>query len=293
MCDTCGCEATGNKITYSVPGEENKHQHSHVHEHNHGNTTHSHEHVHTHEHANEGYHHHEHLHEVNHSHSQYNQEDHGHHHEHKIAVEVDIMSKNNLLAERNRGYFEAKNVKVLNLMSSPGSGKTTLLEKTIQQLNGKLEVAVIEGDQQTQNDAERIQKTGTQVIQVNTGNGCHLDADMVNKASKKLALKEGSVLFIENVGNLVCPSLFDLGEQKRVVIISTTEGEDKPIKYPTMFEHAHLCIINKTDLLPYLDFDMEACKKYALQVNHHLEFIEVSAKTGEGMDAWLQWINNL
>lgn len=298
MCDTCGCEANGNKITYSVPGKENEHNHSHVHEHSHGNISHSHEHNHSHEHTHEGHHHHEHLHDEDqphqhHHHEEYVHHDHGHPHEHKVAVEVDIMSKNNLLAERNRGYFEAKNVKVLNLMSSPGSGKTTLLEKTIQQLNGTLEVAVIEGDQQTLNDAERIHNTGAPVIQVNTGNGCHLDADMVNKASKQLALKEGSVLFIENVGNLVCPSLFDLGEQQRVVIISTTEGEDKPIKYPTMFEHAHLCIINKTDLLPYLDFDMEACKKYATQVNHHLEFIEVSAKTGEGMDAWIQWIKNL
>ncbi|MFA6403350.1 MAG: hydrogenase nickel incorporation protein HypB [Salinivirgaceae bacterium] len=283
MCDTCGCGSTQNKVTFTIPGTENHHSHTHAHEHHHGETVHSHPHEpdHGHDHDHEG-HHHSHLHSDEHSHN--------HEHGKAISVEVDILSKNNLLAERNRGFFEAKRIKVLNLMSSPGSGKTTLLEKTIKLLGSEIPLAVIEGDQQTINDALRIQNAGAPVIQVNTGNGCHLDAHMIHKATKELDLKEKSVLFIENVGNLVCPSLFDLGETKRVVIISTTEGEDKPVKYPTMFENAHLCIINKTDLLPYVDFDVEKCKQYALQVNHHLEFLELSAKTEEGILPWIQWI---
>ena len=188
------------------------------------------------------------------------------------------------------GYFEAKNMLVMNLMSSPGSGKTTLLEKTIVAVKEHKDLAVIEGDQQTLNDANRIEASGAPVVQVNTGNGCHLDAEMIMNASRKLELKDNSVLFIENVGNLVCPSLFELGERFRVVIISVTEGEDKPQKYPTMFEHADLCIINKTDLLPYVDFDVEKCKEYAKQVNANLEFMELSAKTGDGMDTWIEWI---
>lgn len=283
MCDTCGCESNGNEIKYTIPGKETNQKHDHVH-HSHD---HAHEHSHDHNHGNHEHHHHA----DGHSHAH----EHGHHNSptKTIDVGVDILSKNNLLAERNRGYFEAKEIKALNLMSSPGSGKTTLLEKTIKMLSGKLPVAVIEGDQQTLNDAQRIENAGAPVIQVNTGNGCHLDSDMINKATKQLELKNNTVLFIENVGNLVCPSLFDLGESSRVVIISTTEGEDKPIKYPTMFENAGLCIINKTDLLPYVDFDIEKCKEYALQVNRNLEFIELSAKTEEGMDKWLDWIGKL
>ena len=194
------------------------------------------------------------------------------------------------MASRNSGYFEAKGIVALNLMSSPGSGKTTLLEQTIRQLKGSMKVAVIEGDQQTLNDAERIDRTGVPVVQVNTGNGCHLDAEMIRQAVSKLEPQEGSVLFIENVGNLVCPSLFNLGEQSRIVIISVTEGEDKPQKYPTMFEHADLCVINKTDLLPYVDFDVKKTREYALTVQPGLEFIELSAKTGEGMEQWIEWI---
>ncbi|PLX10146.1 MAG: hydrogenase accessory protein HypB [Marinilabiliales bacterium] len=284
MCDTCGCESTGNEIKFTIPGKDTNHTHKHSHEHSHENEMHSHEHTHEHD----SHHHHEHLHD----HQQPHDNSHGSVGK-KVDVGVDILNKNNLLAERNRGYFEAKNIKALNLMSSPGSGKTTLLEKTIKLISKELSVAVIEGDQQTLNDAERIKSAGAPVIQVNTGNGCHLDSNMIYKASKELNLKEDSYLFIENVGNLVCPSLFDLGESARVVIISTTEGEDKPIKYPTMFENAQLCIINKTDLLPYLDFDMERCKQYALQVNNKLEFIELSAKTEEGFVNWLNWLKKL
>jgi len=208
-------------------------------------------------------------------------------------VEENILGKNKLLASRNRDYFEAKGVVALNLMSSPGSGKTTLLEHTIKALKGLRPVAVIEGDQQTLNDAERIDKAGAPVVQVNTGNGCHLDADMIRQAVDKLELQEKSVLFIENVGNLVCPSLFELGEKHRVVIISVTEGEDKPLKYPTMFEHADTCIINKTDLLPYVDFNVELVKKHALTVNPHLNIMELSALTGDGMESWIQWIMDM
>jgi len=258
MCDTCGCEDGQDNVKYGIPGEESK------------------------EHGHDHHHHEDHNHDHPHSHS--------HQDNTRINIEMDILGKNNLLAERNRGFFEAKNIFCLNMMSSPGSGKTLLLENTIKSMIAEYNLAVIEGDQQTMNDAKRIQNAGAPVLQVNTGNGCHLDSNMVNNAVKQLDLKDRSILFIENVGNLVCPSLFDLGESKRVVIISTTEGDDKPIKYPVMFENADLCIINKTDLLPYVEFDPGKAKNYALRVNHHLEFIELSAKTGEGMDVWINWL---
>ena len=178
------------------------------------------------------------------------------------------------------------------MVSSPGSGKTSLLERTIKDLKDTLDFYIIEGDQQTMHDADRINAAGAPVIQVNTGNGCHLDAHMINHATKDLSPKENSILFIENVGNLVCPSLFDLGESKRIVIISTTEGDDKPLKYPTMFETSQLCIINKTDLLPYVDFSMEKAISYAKQVNPKLEFIELSVKSGEGMEKWYEWLKS-
>jgi hydrogenase nickel incorporation protein HypB len=205
-------------------------------------------------------------------------------------VEQDVLSKNNLLAQRNRGFFEAKNILALNLVSSPGSGKTSLLERTIKELGSEINFYVIEGDQQTMNDANRIHAAGAPVVQINTGNGCHLDSDMIGKAVKELNVENNAVLMIENVGNLVCPSLFDLGEASRVVIISTTEGDDKPLKYPTMFQSSDICIINKTDLLPYVDFSTEKVRQYALQVNHHLQFFELSVKTGEGMDKWYEWL---
>lgn len=290
MCETCGCGQPDDHITIRKPGEEDnfKHNHEFKHEHNHefddGIHKHSHHHKFKHSH-NPGDP--DHMHEFEHEHYDH---DHDHKHGHEIKIEQDIMQKNDKLAERNRGYFEAKNIFALNLVSSPGSGKTSLLEKTINDLKKDISFYVIEGDQQTMNDANRINVTGAPVIQINTGNGCHLDADMISKAVKKLEVKEHSVLVIENIGNLVCPSLFDLGESKRVVIISVTEGEDKPIKYPNMFMTSDLCIINKTDLLPYVDFNIEKTKEYALRVNHHLEFIELSVKKGEGMEKWYQWI---
>jgi hydrogenase nickel incorporation protein HypB len=209
-----------------------------------------------------------------------------------IELEQDILSHNNLAAARNRGYFDARNILTLNLVSSPGSGKTTLLERTLSEFKGDPAIYVIEGDQQTANDAERIAATGAPVVQINTGKGCHLDADMVRQALRQLQPAENSILMIENVGNLVCPSMFDLGESFRVVVISVTEGEDKPVKYPDMFHTAQICLINKIDLLPYLKFDLNALKKYALQVNPHLHFFEISAETGAGMDQWYTWLRN-
>jgi len=217
--------------------------------------------------------------------------DHSHEHHKKVVdVEKNILHENDLLAERNRGYFDAKNILALNLVSSPGSGKTSLLERTLTDLKGQLEFAVIEGDQQTTNDADRIHATGTKVVQINTGKGCHLDAHMVLHALQGMKPKQDSVLFIENVGNLVCPAMFDLGEKERVVIISVTEGDDKPLKYPDMFHSSTLCIINKTDLLPYVPFDIEKVKANAKKVNHKLEIIELSCTSGEGLQQWYSWL---
>ncbi len=207
-----------------------------------------------------------------------------------MEVERDILQHNDVMAARNRGYFEAKNIFAVNLVSSPGSGKTSILERTLKDLSGEVEFSVIEGDQQTLNDANRIQALEVPVIQINTGKGCHLESDMVYEAVKELSPRNNSILMIENVGNLVCPSMFDLGEDKRVVIISTTEGEDKPIKYPDMFHSSDICLINKIDLLPYLGLDLDKLKAYALQVNPDLQFFEVSATTGAGMDAWYDWL---
>lgn len=209
-----------------------------------------------------------------------------------VELERDILDKNNRLAERNRGFFEGRNILALNLVSSPGSGKTALLERTLADRAAQKQFYVIEGDQQTARDAERIAASGTPVVQINTGKGCHLEAEMVNQAIRQLQPEFNSTVFIENVGNLVCPSMFDLGEARRVVVISITEGEDKPIKYPDMFRTAQLCVINKIDLLPYLQFDLEALKRYARQVNPALEFLEVSATTGQGMEGWYSWLDH-
>ena len=207
-----------------------------------------------------------------------------------IPLGKDILDMNNRLAERNRGFFEARNILVINMMSSPGSGKTTLLERTLNEMK-KMRFYVIEGDQQTSNDADRISATGVPVVQVNTGRGCHLDASMVSRAVKELNPVADSVLIIENVGNLICPAMFDLGEEVRVVLMSVTEGDDKPLKYPDMFRSASLCIINKTDLLPYVDFNVSRAIENGLHVNGKLRFIEASAKTGSGMEEWYTWLS--
>jgi hydrogenase nickel incorporation protein HypB len=207
-----------------------------------------------------------------------------------LEIETNVLAKNDQLAEHNRAYFTADNVLALNLVSSPGSGKTTLLTETLQRLRGKRDCAVIEGDQQTSNDADRIRATGVAAIQVNTGKGCHLDAQMVHDAAHRLPLPPGSLLFIENVGNLVCPAGFDLGERHKVAVLSVTEGEDKPLKYPHMFAAASLMLLNKIDLLPYLNFDLEACIANARLVNPKIAVISLSATSGEGMDQWLAWL---
>lgn len=286
MCTTCGCDA-GASITYHAidPAQEaapHEHTHGHHHEHHHHDHDHPHEHGHHHHHHGD----YEHPHHHGHTHA------HGHSHTHSIQLEIDVLQHNNKLAERNRGYFEAKQILAINLVSSPGSGKTTLLEKTLARLKDRMPCTVIEGDQQTMQDANRIAATGAKVVQINTGKGCHLDADMVNNALKQLKPADNSIVFIENVGNLVCPAMFDLGEQTRVVIASVTEGDDKPIKYPDMFHSAQLCIINKTDLLPYVPFDVATFKANALKVNHHLQFIELSAYKEEGLEAWQEWLHN-
>ncbi|WP_345160008.1 hydrogenase nickel incorporation protein HypB [Pontibacter saemangeumensis] len=205
-------------------------------------------------------------------------------------LERDVLDKNDRDAAHNRQHFEQRHMLAINLVSSPGSGKTTLLEKTIKALRDEVTFYVVEGDQQTMQDANRIEATGAPVVQINTGKGCHLDASMVHRALHAMPPAEHSILMIENVGNLVCPALFDLGEKYRVVVMSVTEGDDKPLKYPNMFESADVCIINKMDLLPYVDFNMEKAKEYALRVNHKLVFYELSATKGEGMEGWLNWL---
>jgi len=221
---------------------------------------------------------------------------HGHSHDHAVRtvdLEADLLAVNDGLAARNRAALAEQGIVAVNLMSSPGSGKTTLLERTVRELAGERPVAVLEGDQETLIDAERIAATGVRAVQINTGAGCHLDADMVAAGVRELAPEPGSLLFVENVGNLVCPALFDLGEQVRVVIMSVTEGADKPLKYPHMFRTADLMLVNKIDLLPYVDFDVARCVEYARRARPGVEVLELSATTGEGLDGWYDWLRRL
>jgi hydrogenase nickel incorporation protein HypB len=276
MCTVCGC---GEGEVSIEGGHTHHHGHSHSHGHGHG---------------------HAHTHEAKPVSTESGDLDYGkgpaHSHapglsqSRMVEIEQNILSKNDEYAHQNRHRFEHQGIFALNLVSSPGSGKTTLLTETIVRLKDKIPLAVIEGDQQTVNDADRIRQTGIPAIQVNTGKGCHLDAHMVGHAVDHLALADYGVLFIENVGNLVCPSAFDLGEDHKVAILSVTEGEDKPIKYPDMFAAASLMLLNKVDLLPHLNFDVEACIRYAQKVNPDIEVIQVSATTGEGMSAWTDWL---
>ena len=220
----------------------------------------------------------------------------GHDHTHdqasrKIRVEENLLAKNQRLAIANRTRFTAHQLFVLNLVSSPGSGKTSILERTFTDLKDNLQFSVLEGDQQTTNDADRIAATGVPVKQINTGAGCHLDAHMVGHGVEGFDLKETDVLMIENVGNLVCPASFDLGEDHKVAVLSVTEGEDKPLKYPQMFQAADLMLINKIDLLPYLRFDLEQCKAFARQVNPQIKILELSCHSGEGMQEWYEWLS--
>ncbi len=280
----------GVRAPISHEGHDQLHEHHHDHPHDH-----HHDHIHSHDHG----HSHAHDHDNDHDHQQ------GDLHYGKgeaglsvpgmgqrqlIAIEMDVLAKNNALAAHNREHFDEAAQLVLNLVSSPGSGKTTLLCETLRQLADKRPCAVIEGDQQTSADADRIRATGVPAVQINTGKGCHLDAKMVHDACHQLPANEGGILFIENVGNLVCPASFDLGEKYKVAILSVTEGEEKPLKYPDMFAAAQLMVINKIDLLPYVSFDVARCIENAKRVNPYIQVIQVSATTGEGMDAWLNWL---
>jgi hydrogenase nickel incorporation protein HypB len=314
MCMTCGCGSDDARIEGQPPAHEHTHadgtRHSHAHGHTHEGHGHDHgdardhEHGHDHEHARD----HEHGHDHEHAHDHEHGHDHGHvHHQDDVAgaagaaapgmtqarmvqIERDILAKNGSIAQRNRAWLAERGIFAINLVSSPGSGKTSLLVRTIDSLAGRLPVAVIEGDQQTSFDADRIRATGAPAIQINTGKGCHLDAAMVETALGRLAPRDDSVLMVENVGNLVCPAGFDLGEAHKVVVLSVTEGEDKPLKYPDMFHAASLMLLNKVDLLPHLSFDVELCLAHARRVNPAIEIVQLSATTGQGMQPWLAWI---
>lgn len=273
MCATCGCGGDHALMHANMHAHEDENGNITIHAdgtHDHG---HSHSHEHPHSHA------HEHSHEAAHAHGN------------RISVEEDILSRNNAIAAENRAYFARKKILALNFVSSPGSGKTELLAATIRRADPeRLPITVIEGDQETANDAERIRSAGARSVQINTGKGCHLDAAMVAHAIEHLEPPEGSACLIENVGNLVCPAEFDLGEAHKVVVISVTEGADKPLKYPDMFRAADLMIVNKVDLLPYVDFDVEKCEAYARRVNPRIRSLRVSATKGDGMDAWMKWL---
>ena len=281
MCTVCGCGAGETKIE----GE------GHAHEHVHADGT-----VHSHPHGHQG----EHEHEDAHAHGIGRDLDFGAgrarahapglSQSRMVQIEQDILAKNNTYADANRRAFDERGIFALNLVSSPGSGKTTLLVKTIELLRDKVAIAVVEGDQQTSNDAERIRATGVPALQINTGKGCHLDGHMVGHAVERLTPAEGSLFLIENVGNLVCPAAFDLGEHHKVAILSVTEGEDKPLKYPDMFRAADVMLLNKCDLLPHLEFDADLAEANARRVNPDLTVFRVSATRGEGMSAWVDWI---
>ncbi len=263
MCSTCGCGQSDVRLVTLGGAAANDHSHSHDHA------------------SGDGHGH-----------------DDGHHHvhvtpdpvlqTHTVELEVAVLAKNDELAAHNRSWLADRQITAVNLMSSPGSGKTTLLERTISAVERP--VTVIEGDQETIFDAERIRGAGARVVQVNTGAGCHLDAAMVSHALEQLQPESGSVVFIENVGNLVCPALFDLGEARKVVIISVTEGDDKPLKYPHMFAAADLVVVNKTDLLPYVDFDTDRLTRDARTINPKVQVLPVSAATGANLDSWISWL---
>lgn len=256
MCKECGCGLGGGDVKIGGHDHTHDHQHSHGHSHHH---------------------------------------DHGHLHTlapapFKLDLNRSLMEKNELLAERNRGFFKAKKLLVLNVVSSPGSGKTTFIRETAAKLAGKLRVGVIVGDLATDNDAARLREVGIPVVQITTGTVCHLDAEMVSKAAAQLDLDKVDVLVIENVGNLVCPADYDLGEDLRVVLLSTTEGEDKPLKYPPMFHSAHVAIITKRDMAGAAGFDRDQALENLNRVSHHAQIFELSAKSGEGMKGWLDFL---
>ncbi len=262
MCTVCGCGENTEKQQHS----HHDHDHDHHHDHKAGNK---------HHHYGEG---------PAHAHAP------GMTQSRMVQIEQDILGKNNQYAQQNRDFFHQHHIQTVNLLSSPGSGKTTLLVNTLERLKNRFPISVIEGDQQTSHDADRIRETGIEALQINTGKGCHLDAHQIGHAVESLNPADHSLLFIENVGNLVCPAAFDLGESSRVVVLSITEGEDKPLKYPDMFHGADLMLLNKIDLLPHLDFNIDLCIDYARRINPDIEVLQVSATRGDGMDNWLDWL---
>ena len=260
MCATCGCSDSSGAVFVAT------HAHDHADGHDHGHT-------------HDGPEHGGHAHALEASSET-----------RTVVLERAVLAKNEALADRNRSWFAAHGILALNLVSSPGSGKTTLLERTIRDVGAEFALTVIEGDQATEHDSARIRAAGARALQVNTGTGCHLEAEMIARALGVLAPHDGSVVMIENVGNLVCPALFDLGERSKVAILSVTEGDDKPAKYPHMFAAADLFVINKIDLLPYVDFDVERCIAHARSVKPGIEAIVVSARSGQNLPAWYDWI---
>lgn len=306
MCVTCGCSDDA-KITITdmsgksdlaLDTKEQKAIAMHTHTLPDGTVvTHSHRHQDEHEHEHEHHHDHDHNHH-HHTHNHHHPEPintaqiHADIHRTTLTLEQNILAKNNLIAAQNRGWLKGRNTLALNLVSSPGSGKTTLLARTITDLKSEIPIHVIEGDQETMNDARRIQETGCRVVQINTGTGCHLEADMVERGLQQLNPPLDSIVMIENVGNLVCPALFDLGEKAKVAILSVTEGEDKPIKYPHMFRASNVMVLTKIDLLPYVNFDVDRCLSYARQVNPRIQIFQVSATTGQGLEDWYDWLRS-
>jgi len=290
MCATCGCSDSSSAVL--VTDHDHDYEHEHDHAHAHGDKGHSHvddghshdDHGHDHDHRDD-----DHSHDRDHSHSRALRQIDGFD-ARTVTLERAVLAKNDELAERNRRRLAERGIVAFNLVSSPGSGKTTLLERTIRDLGNEIPLTVIEGDQATENDSARIRAAGGRALQVNTGTGCHLEAEIVGRALDALRPEDRSVVLIENVGNLVCPALFDLGERAKVAILSVTEGDDKPAKYPHMFAAADLFVINKIDLLPYVAFDVDRCIAHARDVRPGIAVIALSATTGENVTAWYDWI---
>ncbi|MGK7923712.1 MAG: hydrogenase nickel incorporation protein HypB [Spirulina sp.] len=276
MCVTCGC-SDNSEITLTDPDTRESKQLEHQHEHILPDGT-----VIKHSHDRTVPHHHHHEDNGSKIHAQI--------HGTTITLEQEILGKNDRIAAQNRAWFKGRKILSLNFVSSPGSGKTTLLTRTINDLKTKMPISVIEGDQATLNDADRIRETGCKAIQINTGQGCHLEAKMIERGCEELDPPFHSIVAIENVGHLVCPALFDLGESAKVAILSVTEGEDKPIKYPYMFRVSDVMILTKIDLLPYVQFDVEKCINYARQVNPNVTIFQVSSTTGQGLEMWYNWL---
>src|ERR1035441_7688501 len=303
MCENCGCGLPG-ETPVGVSAHHHEHEHEHGHDHTHAHDAgHDHDHGHGHEHVHEHGpgHHHDHEHDHPHSHPHTHGHSHAepeHEHTHEaegeahrtVEVRRAILEKNDRLAERNRGFFRARGLLVLNFLSSPGSGKTTFIRESVRKLGPELKTGVIVGDLATDNDAQRLRESGAPVVQITTGTVCHLEAEMVGRALKALDLKDLNLLIIENVGNLVCPASYDLGEDLRIVLLSVTEGEDKPLKYPPMFQAADVVLISKIDLAQACGYDRDAALANIRRVAPNARVIETSAKTGQGLDAWREFL---